>query len=263
MSDWLHMLGNGLLFRDAPFVSLRERGDAFLQGFLIIVVIALLVGAPTFVSDVAAGLRPNTAEVEMDKAMSEVDQVMQQMQPFLSNIPGATSDLFLSQIKDNMRFGFDIAKKVDALPTALPRPLNRVFEAVGKWVSRPFASEGLPLGAAALGTWLGYGIWVMLCAKLLGGRGTLTGFFGATALYAVPHVLSFFAFVPVLGSILGFIAFFWGLALYVKATKSSHQLSLERALLAVLLPALAVLLLVIVGATGIATLIAVGAAGGS
>ena len=56
---------------------------------------------------------------------------------------------------------------------------------------------GFPLAAVALGTWLGYGIWVMLFAKLLGGRSTLAGFFSTTALYAVPHLLSFFAFIPV------------------------------------------------------------------
>ena len=107
----------------------------------------------------------------------------------------------------------------------MPKPINTFFEQVGKWVSQPFTAGGFPLAAVALATWLGYGIWVMLFAKLLGGRGTLAGFFGVTALYAVPHLLSFFAFIPILGGILGLIAYFWGLAIYIKGTASSHQMT--------------------------------------
>jgi hypothetical protein len=38
----------------------------------------------------------------------------------------------------------------------------------------------------------------MLLAKLLGGRGTLAGFLGTSALYAAPHALGFFAWIPCL-----------------------------------------------------------------
>jgi hypothetical protein len=84
-----------------------------------------------------------------------------------------------------------------------------------------------------LGAWLGYGIWVMLFAKLLGGRASLASFFGATAIFVVPHLLLILRWVPILGGLLAFIAFVWGLALYVKATAVSHGLTLDRALLAV------------------------------
>jgi hypothetical protein len=262
MSDWLRALWNGMLFRDAAFAGIRDRRDAFLQGFLIVVIVGLLVGLPTLVGDLANGLRPNAIEVEMDKAMSEMDQMLQQMQPFLGNVPGGMMDTIVAQIKENMTFGFEIARQVEALPTILPKPVNTLFENVGTWASKPFTEGGFPLAAAALGTWLGYGIWVMLFAKLLGGRGTLAGFFGATALYATPHLLSIFAFVPLLGSVLSFIGYIWGLALYVKGTAISHELSLERALLAVLLPLLIILLLVIISATGLATLVAISVAGG-
>ena len=170
--------------------------------------------------------------------MSEMDKVIQQMQPFLGNMPSGEMDAIMAQVKENMRFGFNIAQQVEGLPRILPKPINTFFEQVGKWVSQPFTAGGFPLAAVALATWLGYGIWVMLFAKLLGGRGTLAGFFGVTALYAVPHLLSFFAFIPILGGILGLIAYFWGLAIYIKGTASSHQMSLERSLLAVFLPVL-------------------------
>jgi hypothetical protein len=262
MSEWIRTLWSGLLFREPAFTGLKNHRDAFLQGFLVVVVISLVVGLPALVGDVVGGLRPSNPEAEMDTAMSEMDQVLQQMQPFLGNMPAGALDDIMAQVKENMRFGFGIAKQVEALPTTLPRPVNKFFEALGEWASKPFTEGGLPLAAAALGTWLGYGIWVMLFAKLLGGRGTLAGFFGTTSLYAVPHTLAFFAFVPVLGGILGFIAYFWGLAIYVKGTATSQQLGLERALLAVLLPILLALLIAIVAATGLATLIALSMSGG-
>ncbi len=262
MSEWLRILWSGLFFRNEAFTGLRDRRNAFLQGVLIILVIALVVGLPTLVGDFITGLRPTAVEAEMDKAMSGIDQALQQMQPFLGNMQSGAADAIIGQIKENMRFGFEIARQVETVPTFLPKPLNKFFETVGKWLSQPFAGSGFPLAAVTLGTWLGYGIWVMLFAKLLGGKGTLTAFFGATALYAVPHLLSFLAFVPILGGVLGFIAYFWGLAIYIKGTATSHQLSLERGLLAVILPVLILLLLVFIGAAGLATLIAISAAGG-
>lgn len=261
MSEWMRNLWHGVLFRDQAFSSLSERRDAFLYGLLIILAVGLVAALPGLIGDIATALRPVDIEAELDQAMAAMDQLAQGMQPFFDAMPADVVDEILAQIKDNMRFGFDIARKVEALPTILPRPLDRIFEAIGRWASKPFAGSILPLGAAALGTWLGYGVWVILFAKLLGGRGTLVGFFGATSFYAVPHVLGILSFVPVLGSILGVIVYVWGVAIYVKGTAVSHRLSIERALLAVLLPALIALLLAIVLATGLATLIAIGLAG--
>lgn len=260
MSEWVRNLWHGALFRSRAFNSLTERRDAFLQGVLIVLIIGLVAALPGLVSDIAAGLRPVDMEAELDRAMAGMDQFAQGMQPFFGAMPNDVMDEIMAQIKENIRFGFDIARKVEALPTIVPKPINRIFEALGRWSSRPFAGSTLPLGAAALGTWLGYGLWVMLFAKLLGGRGTLVGFFGATSLYAAPHLLGILGFVPVLGSVLGVIAYVWGAAIYVKGTAVSHQLSVERALLAVLLPALIALLAAIVFATGLGTLIAIGMA---
>ncbi len=152
-----------------------------------------------------------------------------------------------------------LAAQIDRLPTALPRPLARAFIGLGHWLSRPFASSPVPLAAAALGTWLGYGIWVMLAAKLLGGRGTLHGFFGATAFFAVPHVLDIFAGVPVAGPILGTVALIWGIVIYAVATGVSHRLSAGRALVAVFAP---VVLLLTVVALVLLTMVVGGLAAG-
>ncbi|MCX7669288.1 MAG: YIP1 family protein [Anaerolineae bacterium] len=261
MSTWLRTLWDGALLRNAVFADLRERGDAFWRGLLIIVVVSLFIHLPTLVGDVSTGLQNRPLVVETDQAMSEMEQAIQQFRPFFGDMSDEEIASFLAGIKESMHVSLEIANKIEALPTYLPKPVDRTFRAVGKWLSQPFAGGGFPLAAASVGAWLGYGIWVMLCAKLLGGRGSLAGFFGATALYVVPHMLRFLAFVSVVGAVLGVIAYLWGAVIYVKATAVSHQISVERALLAVLLPALVALLLVILAATALATLIAIALSG--
>ena len=155
MATWMRTLWNGLLFRDEAFTGLRERRDAFLQGFLIIVIIALVIGLPTLIGDLAKGLRPNAIEAELDQAMSEMDQMIEQMQPFLGNMPSGELDAIMAQVKENMRFGFNIATQVESLPTFLPKPINTFFEQVGKWVSQPFTAGGFPLGRGGPGHLVG------------------------------------------------------------------------------------------------------------
>lgn len=261
MSTWLRALWDGVLLRHDAFAGLAEQRDAFWRGLLIIVVISLFVHIPILVGDVSAGLRPRPVAAEMDQAMSEIEQAIQQLRPLFADVPDEVVESFVTGFKESMRVSFEIADKIEALPTYLPRPVDRTLQAIGKWLAQPFAGGGFPLAATSVGAWLGYGIWVMLCAKLLGGRGSLAGFFGATALYAVPHALRFFAFVPTVGAVLGVIAYLWGAVIYVKATAVSHQISVERALLAVLLPALIALLFVILAATALATLIAIALSG--
>ena len=58
MATWMRTLWNGLLFRDEAFTGLRDRRDAFLQGFLIIVIVALVIGLPTLVGDLAKVCAP-------------------------------------------------------------------------------------------------------------------------------------------------------------------------------------------------------------
>ena len=96
----------------------------------------------------------------------------------------------IEQIRENFRVGMDIATQISEVEAVLPQPMGIIFEQLGVWASRPFGgSAGVPLAVATLGAWLGYGIWVMLIAKLFGGRGTLPGFFGTTALFAIPQLL--------------------------------------------------------------------------
>jgi hypothetical protein len=174
-------------------------------------------------------------------------------------MPAGMLDQIVGQIKQYMQMGMDIATRVMTLPTILPKPLGGIFQAIGAWLSRPFGNAGFPLSQAVLTTWLGYGIWVMLFAKLMGGRATLARFFGTTALYAVPHLLNICAPLPIAGPLLGFVAFIWGAVIYVKATAVSHELSEGKALLAVILPLIVAAAVAFLVGMGFATFIAISA----
>lgn len=243
MKAWLRDLWDAARLRTNVFSGLAARSDAFLHGFLVIVAVALVAGLPAFVLDLAHG-GGATEVADAAAARADVRQALETAAPVLERLGMGTEAR--AQIVQGFDLGLTIGTEVTALPTRLPKPFGAIFRAVGGWLSRPFADRGgFPLAVAALGTWLGYGIWVMLFAKLLGGRGALHGFFGSTALFAVPHLLGVFGRVPVLGAVLGVVAFVWGVVIYVKATAVSHALSFERALLAVALPLMILLLLII------------------
>jgi hypothetical protein len=109
---------------------------------------------------------------------------------------------------------------------------------LGAFLSLPFSR---------LAGWIGYGIWVLLAAKLLGGRATVSQMLGATALYAVPHVLNILGPVPCLGGMLGLVATVWGIAIYVKALAVANDFGVGRATAATVLPALLFTALALLG----------------
>jgi hypothetical protein len=252
MKAWLNTLWNASLLRSEAFRGFRDRGDVFFQGFLVIVVVALLVGLPAFAMNVIRAAQPSQAEAQFDEVSVQIEKGLAQIEPFLGSMPAQEREQ-LEQLPQVIKPWIAAGVEISNLPSVLPKPLGVLLQALGSWLSLPFVKGGFPLAVVSLATWLGYGLWVMLLAKLLGGRSTLAGFFGTSALYAVPHVLTFFAWIPCFGAMLGLIAFIWGILIYVKATVVSHELTLGRAVVAVLLPMVAILLFVL----GIVVLIGV------
>lgn len=237
MKTWLTTLLDALLLRGATLRRIADRPDAFLQGLIVLLAVALFAGLPALARDIAGGFQPPTL-VEPGEAQPDVSAPAEMFRPMLrdAGVPEPIIDQLVQAAEGNAAVAGQVAAEISQLPTALPRPLARAFIAGGHWLSRPFANTPLPLAAAAMSTWLGYGLFVMLAAKLLGGRATLHGFFGATAFFAVPHVLDIFAGLPVAGPLLAAIAALWGLVIYIVAAGASHRLSPARSLVAVFAP---------------------------
>jgi hypothetical protein len=245
MKSWLRDLLDALLLRGATLARIADRPDAFFRGFVVLVAVALVAGLPALAGEIAGAFQPPVV-VEPGDVQSGTTASLDVIRPYLrsAGMPESVIDEALQIAQGNTVMVGTIATQIDQLPTALPRPLARSFMGLGHWLSRPFANSPVPLAVAGLSTWLGYGIWVMLAAKLLGGRATLHGFFGATAFFAVPHVLNIFAGVPIAGGIFGAVAFLWGLVIYLVATGASHRLSAGRAIVAVFAPVVLLLTLV-------------------
>jgi hypothetical protein len=215
-------LTRGALFLDAQtFVAQREARDTFRKGVLLVVVIILLAGSLSFVVSTVKGFLPPRWGARREKVGSQISQVFE----FLPiEMDAKTERMITGSIEAGLDIGFEIAQ----LPTPLPRPVKDFLQALGGLITAPLLR---------LGGWMGYAFWVLLAAKLLGGRATLSQMLGCTALYVVPQILTILQVIPCLGPILGLVAFVWGLVIYVKATAVANELSLGRALLAVILPA--------------------------
>jgi hypothetical protein len=262
MKSWLADIFDALRLRGGTLAAVAARPDAFMRGLLVIIVAALIAGLPALVSGIAAGFRP--AAVEPAELRPEVTGAFDMMRPWLrsSGLPDVVIDQIVETAQGNTQMAGQIAAEIQQLPTALPRPVAEAFKSIGAWLSRPFAASPFPLAVASLATWLGYGIFVMLVAKLLGGRGTLHGFFGATGFFAAPHVLTLLSPVPVLGTIAGISALVWGVVIYCVATAASHRLSAGRAVAAVFAPMIALLALVALSILVISLIVLIAGLGG-
>lgn len=224
MKELLQLAWDVLLFRHEVYAQHVARSDALKRGLALLVLVTLLAGVISLLINVVGDLRPMSAEAQQREAEQGLEEFLDTMRAF-SDVPPEVEKYVIPSIRAGMEMGF----RIEALPTRLPQPLGRVLEDLGVFLSLPFSR---------LAGWIGYGIWVLLASKLLGGRATASQMLGATALYAVPHVLGILGFVPCLGGLLGLVATIWGIAIYVKALAVVNDFSIGRAIAATVAPAL-------------------------
>jgi hypothetical protein len=221
VGEMLQLARGALSLDTQTFVAQREARDAFRKGVLFVVVITLLAGSLSFIVSTVKGFLPPKWDAQRDEVEDQISQVFK----FLPlDMDAETEQMIVGSIEAGLDIGFEIAQ----LPTPLPRPVKDFLQALGGWVTAPLLR---------LGGWMGYAFWVLLVAKLLGGRATLSQMLGCTALYVAPQILTILQVIPCLGPILAFVAFVWGLVIYIKATAVANELGPGRALLAAILPA--------------------------
>ena len=234
-----------LKFDSATFIAHIESKDALKRGLQLIIVVALLAGFFPFVGNVINSFtQPNMAAVEQ--------QMQQQMEMQKQFNPGLRDPQALRIYNETMQGVIEMVTAIAAIPpnlSFLPGWLGRLLASLGAWLSSP---------VAWIAGWLGYALWVMLFAKLLGGRATLSKMLGATTLFAAPHVFNVFTGllallgrIPVagpclsgLGVLIGLGLWVWGTVVYVKATATANEFGLGKATLATILPAVLVGLLI-------------------
>ena len=237
----------GAITLDIPtLVRFRDAEDVFRRGIIILIVVGLVLGAVEFTVAFIGSVFAPSAEAQLAEVRQNFDQMLRFMPP-------EAAEAFEQQFLSNFEVGMEIAQNVEALATPLPKVVGNLFTALGAWVSKPLAM---------LGGFLAYGIWVMLAAKLLGGTGRLQEFLGTAALSSLPSLLLILGWVPCLGGVLGLVAWVWGILIWIAAAAVAHgwaapvttdegvveryQVSWGKSLLAVILPALALVALVII-----------------
>lgn len=224
----MELFNGALTLNQNVMRSLRESPDAVRRGFLLILFVGLLVGAANGVSAMIQGASPErivtTIREQFDR---QVDQMV------LSSNDAGTEEL-TRLINANEEPFFQLIEDLLTLPTPLPRPVGLAFQFLAAVVSKPLSYlAGMLLAVTC----------THLVARQLGGEGQIQQMVALGSLSVAPHALDALAFIPGLGPMLTFVAWFWGLAILVVATAVTHRLDSMRATVAVLfLPLLLILL---------------------
>ena len=229
MSNLFNVLVKTVVLDDAAHREWRKSPNIFLRGVILIVVISLVAGLITFAVDLVNRVKPvNVAQIE--EAMEESFEQSFRWNPVWQGMDPEVREKVDKQIKVFVDMVTDIAR----IKAPLPRAASGFFEAVGAFLSR------VP---SALAGWLFYGALVLIAVNLLGGSAKLPDFLGMVSLYAVPGLLGLLGWIPCLGPILGLVGLIWSIVIYVKAVSVASDLDIGKSLLAVLAPAIIILLL--------------------
>ncbi len=229
MKELLELTWDVLMFKHEAYAQHVAHAGVLKRGLALLVIATLVAGTLSFIINVVNNLRPMSIEAqrrEMEQSLQEFSTSLRDMQQYSgSDVPPEFEEQMTAYVQAAMEIGFAI----EELHTPLPKLAGRVLTNLGAFLSLPFSR---------IAGWLGYTIWVLLVAKLLGGRATVAQALGATALYAVPHVLDILGFVRCLGGLLGLVATVWGIAIYVKALAVANDFDIGRAVVATVVPGL-------------------------
>ena len=223
-----------ILLEEETYRRLLAAENSMKVGIYFLLACFLIAAFPAFVSNTIDNVQPFTEE----RAAVFEEEFLRGFEMITRFMPvDEDSQLFMDQFKENFAFGTSIGVAIDALPRPLPYAIGGFFNALGGWLSVPFAH---------LAAWMSYAIWVLLFAKISGGRGGVNRFLGLTALYAVPNLLGFLGFIPFLGVVFSWVGVIWGWVVYVKAVQVSQEFSAGKALLIAIIPVVAAVVVVFV-----------------
>lgn len=226
----------------ATYEAFLASPNVMKRGFLVLLVSFFVAAVPVLGQTWLDNSRRFTAETA-----AEVEQQFLSMFELIQSAEDR-DEANMEAFRNNFAQGLNIAVELDALSTPLPRPLAALLQALGSWFTAAMAG---------IGPWLGYGALVILFAKLAGGRGVLSEFYGLTALYAVPAVLRIFSFIPFLGFAFSLVALLWGVIVYARAVEVSQGLTAGKAYLVTFLPVIVLaVLFACLGGIGLGSLVA-------
>jgi hypothetical protein len=225
MNEMLELCQGTLTFNTRVITEHKESPDVFYKGFKLLLLVGLIVGLVAWTVDT---IRLLSTVPPGPQAQARANA---EIQPFLQLLPSSMG----KQVHDFYLAGSISQNAYQNASMPLPRPLAVVFGGITMIVRLPFAWLGLLIS---------YGACVHVFAKLLGGRARISQMLGSTSLACVPHIFDIFILpflpLPVVGTCIyllgGVIVLFWSLAVYVKTTSVSQEMSIGRTVFAALLP---------------------------
>jgi len=231
-STWFATARDALTLKPEPYERLGHGKASIRQGIAIVAVVGLIIGVVAALVALPALFRSPAAAV--DDAFNGITQGLDQFRSFGGQTPPEFQQ-FLEMYKRSIESFRPFIAQIIAIRAPLPPFFERFFSWAGVLITSPFA---------LLAGWLSSSIWIMLFARLLGGRGGLVHYLNASALSVIPQLLGVLGFIPCVGGLLALIGSIWGLAMQYKAVQVTHGLSQGRAIAAVLLPYLLFVLLI-------------------
>lgn len=220
---------NGALtLNQRVFTEMRDAPDGVRRGFLIILMVGLLVGA---IQSASALINLSDPERIVQEVMLSYRQSLEQQQATATTPQQREVVRLLQESEDEIA---QMVRDIIAIPTALPRPVALVLQALGQTVSAPLTYlSGMLLAVA----------FTHLAARQLGGQGGIRAMVAVGSLSVAPHALDALTFISVLSFPISMIAWGWGLIILISGTAVVHRLDSGKATLAVLLyPSLLIVL---------------------
>lgn len=220
---------NGALtLNQRVFTEMRDAPDGVRRGFLIILMVGLLVGA---IQSASALISLSDPERIVQEVMLSYRQSLEQQQATATTPQQREVVRLLQESEDEIA---QMVRDIIAIPTALPRPVALVLQALGQTVSAPLTYlSGMLLAVT----------FTHLAARQLGGQGGIRAMVAVGSLSVAPHALDALTFIPVLSFPISMIAWGWGLIILISGAAVVHRLDSGKATLAVLLyPSLLIVL---------------------
>lgn len=204
------LLLRALCLNSEAFDELRDDDDPFVEGLFFLVLVGLVTAALALIGQVLAWGSTPRMEAIRDVVLGALQQ-----QDWWASI--ASNPAAIEQFQRFWDLGWQVLPALFGAPDPARAALNLLI-----W----------PLWL--LLSWWVYTLLAHLFARLLGGKGRLRGFLGASALSFAPLLLQGLHLFPFLA--LGAVLNTWQLILRYKAVRSAHGLPWQRAVAATLLP---------------------------
>lgn len=207
ISQSFSLLWGALFLESQAYATMRDNKSPFKKGFIILIVLGLALAL--------AGIISVTLEWASSPSLAAIQETV------------------LEKYQQSFWWHF-----IEAEPQALnlfEQTWEQIWQILGFVFPTPASSlSGLILKPAGLiASWLIFGLFAHLFARMLGGKANLSQTLGATSLAAAPQLLGLLTVLPFV--VIAGIGT-WTLLCRYMAMRITHELSWQRAMWSVFLP---------------------------